>query len=171
LSGLKIVVDCANGAAYKVAPTVLWELGAEGDLDRRIARRLQHQTAVAARLIPKRCRSTSSCTVPISAIALDGDADRLAMVCEKGEVIDGDQLMATIASAGGGTTPDGRRGGRHRHVEPRPGTVIDAMGSSWVRTQVGDRYVHGAHAGGRLQFGGEQSGHIIMTDHATTATA
>ena len=168
LSGLKIVVDCANGAAYKVAPTILWELGAD---------------VVSVGVSPdgfninRDCGSThpgmlQQAVVAHGAdvgIALDGDADRLAMVCEKGRVIDGDQLMATIAErwrrdsrlAGGGVVATVMSNlGLERLLEER--------GLKLVRTQVGDRYVLERMRADGFNLGGEQSGHIIMTDHATT---
>src|SRR5690242_2244277 len=141
LTGLKIVVDCANGAAYKVAPTVLWELGAE---------------VISIGVTPDGFNINGGCgsTHPEAlqeavvmhgadlGIALDGDADRLAMVCEKGQMIDGDQLMATIAErwrrddrlTGGGVVATVMSNlGLERY--------IGGHGLKLVRTQVGDRYV------------------------------
>jgi phosphoglucosamine mutase len=168
LSGLKIVVDCANGAAYKVAPTVLWELGAEvipvgvkpdgfningncgsthpGVLQERV---VMHNADIG--------------------IALDGDADRVVLVCEKGELIDGDQLMATIADL---WKKDGRLNGNGLVATVMSNLGLEryvgARGLSLVRTQVGDRYVLERMRVDGFNLGGEQSGHIIMTDHATT---
>jgi len=168
LSGLKIVVDCANGAAYKVAPTVLWELGAE---------------VVSVGVSPDGLNINANCgsTHPgvlqeqvlahnaDLGIALDGDADRLAMVCEKGKLIDGDQLMGTIAER---WRRDGRLtgGGVVATVMSNLGLerFIDGHGLRLVRTQVGDRYVLERMRAEGFNLGGEQSGHIIMTDHATT---
>jgi phosphoglucosamine mutase len=168
LSGLKIVVDCANGAAYKVAPTVLWELGAE---------------VISIGVTPDGFNINAGCgsTHPEAlqehvvmhgadlGIALDGDADRLAMVCEKGRVIDGDQLMAAIAER---WRRDGRLtgGGVVATVMSNLGLerFIDGHGLKLVRTQVGDRYVLERMRSDGFNLGGEQSGHIIMTDHATT---
>ena len=168
LSGLKIVVDCANGAAYKVAPTVLWELGAE---------------VVSVGVSPDGLNINANCgsTHPgvlqeqvlahnaDLGIALDGDADRLAMVCEKGKLIDGDQLMGTIAER---WRRDGRLtgGGVVATVMSNLGLerFIDGHGLRLVRTQVGDRYVLERMRADGFNLGGEQSGHIIMTDHATT---
>jgi phosphoglucosamine mutase len=168
LSGLKIVVDCANGAAYKVAPTVLWELGAE---------------VISIGVSPDGFNINDGCgsTHPEAlqeqvvthgadiGIALDGDADRLAMVCEKGRLIDGDQLMATIAER---WRRDGRLagGGVVATVMSNLGLerFIGACGLKLVRTQVGDRYVLERMRADGFNLGGEQSGHIIMTDHATT---
>ena len=97
LDGLKVVVDCANGAAYQVAPTALWELGAEVDRDRRLAQRPQHQRRVRLDRPAACSRRTVVESGADIGIALDGDADRLIVVDEKGQVVDGDQLMALIA--------------------------------------------------------------------------
>jgi len=168
LTGLKIVVDCANGAAYKVAPTVLWELGAE---------------VIPVAVSPDGFNINAGCgsthpqvlqeqVVAHSAdigIALDGDADRVVLVCEHGRLIDGDQLMATIADQ---WKRDGRLagGGVVATVMSNLGLerYVGARGLSLVRTQVGDRYVLERMRADGFNLGGEQSGHIIMTDHATT---
>jgi phosphoglucosamine mutase len=168
LSGLRIVVDCANGAAYKVAPTVLWELGAE-------------VIPIAVKPdgfnINGKCGSTHPSLLQESVgtyradigIALDGDADRVVLVCEKGSVIDGDQLMATIADL---WKRDGRLTGNGLVATVMSNLGLEryvgARGLSLVRTQVGDRYVLERMRSGGFNLGGEQSGHIIMTDHATT---
>ncbi len=168
LGGLKIVVDCANGAGYKVAPTVLWELGAE-------------VISVAVNPdgfnINHNCGSTHPAVLQEHVvahgadigIALDGDADRVVLVCEKGNVIDGDQLMATIANL---WNKDGRLVGNGvvATVMSNLGLerFIGTLGLSLVRTQVGDRYVLERMRADGFNLGGEQSGHIIMTDHATT---
>jgi phosphoglucosamine mutase len=168
LTGLKIVVDCANGAAYKVAPTVLWELGAEV---------IPIGVSPDGFNINSKCGSThpealQEAVVAHGAdvgIALDGDADRLVMVCEKGRLIDGDQIMATIAER---WRRDGRLNGRGlvATVMSNLGLerVLGAHGLRLVRTQVGDRYVLERMRADGFNLGGEQSGHIIMTDHATT---
>jgi phosphoglucosamine mutase len=168
LSGLKVVVDCANGAAYKVAPTVLWELGAEV---------ISLGVSPDGFNINGKCGSThpealQEHVVAHGAdigIALDGDADRLAMVCEKGQVIDGDQLMAAIAER---WRRDDRLtgGGVVATVMSNLGLerFIGGHGLKLVRTQVGDRYVLERMRADGFNLGGEQSGHIIMTDHATT---
>jgi phosphoglucosamine mutase len=168
LDGLKIVVDCANGAAYKVAPTVLWELGAD---------------VIPMAVDPDGFNINANCgsTHPGAlqehvlmhgadiGIALDGDADRVVLVCEKGNLIDGDQLMATIADL---WKRDGRLAGNGlvATVMSNLGLerFIGARGLSLVRTQVGDRYVLERMRADGFNLGGEQSGHIIMTDHATT---
>ncbi len=168
LDGVKVVIDCANGAAYNVAPQALWELGAD---------------VVALGVSPNGVNINDGCgsTAPQVlqdrvlaegaqlGLALDGDADRLIVVDEKGNLIDGDQLMALIAI-------------EHARVDRLTGgavvaTVMSNLGLErrlWeagiglVRTQVGDRYVLEAMRERGCNVGGEQSGHIILTDYATT---
>jgi phosphoglucosamine mutase len=168
LSSLKIVVDCANGAAYKVAPTVLWELGAEV---------IPLAVTPDGFNINANCGSTHPSLLQEHVvmhgadlgIALDGDADRVVLVCEQGRLIDGDQLMGTIAEL---WKRDGRLTGNGvvATVMSNLGLerFIGARGLSLVRTQVGDRYVLERMRADGFNLGGEQSGHIIMTDHATT---
>jgi phosphoglucosamine mutase len=168
LAGLKIVVDCANGAAYKVAPQVLWELGAEvvsmavepNGININQDCGSTHPTALQARVLTERADI---------GIALDGDADRVVLVSEKGQLIDGDQLMGTVAD-------QWQRGGRLAGGGI-VATVMSNLGLerflferklSLVRTQVGDRHVLERMRADGFNLGGEQSGHIIMTDHATT---
>ncbi len=168
LDGLKIVVDCANGAAYEVAPSALWELGAE---------------VVAIGVSPnglninEGCGSTDPGLLRRTLIesgadiglALDGDADRLIVVDEAGETVDGDQLMALIGSSW------------HRRGRLRGKGVVSTVmsnlglerflgeqGLKLERTQVGDRYVLETMRSRGYNVGGEQSGHIILTDYATT---
>jgi len=168
LDGMKIVVDCANGAAYQVAPSAVWELGAE---------------VVAVGVSPNgtnindKCGSTHLDLVKESVvasgadigIALDGDADRLIVVDEKGQTVDGDQIMALIGSqlAARGEL---RGGGVVATVMSNLGLerFLDGKGLSLVRAKVGDRYVLEAMKAGGYNVGGEQSGHMIMLDHATT---
>jgi phosphoglucosamine mutase len=168
LDGLKIVVDCANGAAYQVAPSAMWELGAE---------------VIAVGVNPNgkninhRCGSTHldliKETVVASGadigIALDGDADRLIVVDEKGETVDGDQLMALIGTqlAARGEL---RGGGVVATVMSNLGLerYLQAQGLDLIRTKVGDRHVLEAMRAGGYNVGGEQSGHMILLDHATT---
>lgn len=168
LKGLKIVVDCAHGAAYKVAPTVLWELGAE---------------LVPLGVNPNGfnindgCGSTSPenlCTQVRAhnadlGIALDGDADRLLVADENGEVMDGDQLMAVIAEywqrlgqlKGGGVVATVMSNlGLERYLR--------SLDLDLIRTSVGDRYVVEKMRSGGFNLGGEQSGHIILSDFITT---
>ena len=168
LSGLKVVIDCANGAAYKVAPTVLTELGAEV---------IRVGVSPDGFNINGNCGSTHPGVLQEQVvahhahigIALDGDADRVIIVDEAGAVIDGDQLMATIADqwaqngllSGGGVVATVMSNlGLERY--------LDARRLKLVRTQVGDRYVLERMRADGYNLGGEQSGHIIMTDHATT---
>jgi phosphoglucosamine mutase len=168
LEGLKIVVDCANGAAYKVAPAVLWELGAEVVPIARDPNGFN---------INEKCGATHPDTMQAAVaahgahlgIALDGDADRLIMADEKGRVVDGDQLMALIA---GGFARDGRLagGGLVATIMSNLGLerFVEARGLSLFRTKVGDRYVIERMKADGINVGGEQSGHIILSDYATT---
>jgi phosphoglucosamine mutase len=168
LDGLKIVVDCANGAAYRVAPTVLWELGAE---------------VVPIGVAPDGFNINRDCgsTVPAFmcgevrrhgadlGLALDGDADRLIVSDERGQLVDGDQILALIARSWGDA---GRLAGG--------GVVATVMSNLGLerflserqlvlhRTRVGDRYVVEKMRAAGLNLGGEQSGHVILLDHGTT---
>ncbi|HTR87794.1 MAG TPA: phosphoglucosamine mutase [Reyranella sp.] len=168
LSGLKIVVDCANGAAYKVAPTILWELGAEV-VPLAVKPDGFNINAGCGSTHPEALQEQVAAHGADIGIALDGDADRVVLACEKGSLIDGDQLMATIADlwkrddrlSGGGVVATVMSNlGLERYV--------GARGLQLVRTQVGDRYVLERMRKDGFNLGGEQSGHIIMTDHATT---
>ncbi|PTQ10286.1 phosphoglucosamine mutase [Sphingomonas oleivorans] len=168
LDGLRIVVDCANGAAYKVAPEALWELGGE---------------VIALGVSPngininERCGSTDPaalCAKVVETradigIALDGDADRLIVVDDKGQVVDGDQLMALIGASWGRRAML-KGGGIVATVMSNLGLerFLGGQGLQLIRTAVGDRYVVEAMRAGGYNVGGEQSGHIILTDHATT---
>lgn len=168
LDGLKIVVDCANGAAYKVAPRILYELGAD---------------VVPIAITPdgtninKHCGATAPdllCEHVVKhgahlGIALDGDADRLILCDEHGHVVDGDQIMALIASAmhargeleGGGVTATVMSNlGLERYLKSK--------GLQLFRTPVGDRYVVDHMRQSGCNIGGEQSGHIILGDYSTT---
>ncbi|HEV2596303.1 MAG TPA: phosphoglucosamine mutase [Sphingomicrobium sp.] len=168
LDGLKVVIDCANGAAYHVAPEAFWELGAE---------------VVAIGVTPNGLNINEECgstkpqllqeTVVASGadigIALDGDADRLIVVDEQGHIIDGDQLMALIAL---GLQARGELKG-----DAVVATVMSNLGLErklgeaglkLMRTKVGDRYVLEEMRRSGCNVGGEQSGHIILSDHATT---
>ena len=168
LDGLKVVVDCANGAAYHVAPEALWELGAEV---------VALGTKPNGTNINDGCGSTSPDvmreTVVASGanlgLALDGDADRLIVVDEHGELVDGDQLMALIALSQQrrGTL---RGGGIVATVMSNLGLErrLGEAGLDLHRTAVGDRYVLEAMREMGRNVGGEQSGHIILSDHATT---
>ncbi len=168
LDGLKIVVDCANGAAYKVAPTVLWELGAE------VIPVAVHPDGVN---INQDCGSLHTQTLQTQVvahgahlgIALDGDADRLVLCDEKGTVIDGDQVMGLIgATWGQGGQLKG--GGIVATVMSNMGLekYLQGQGLTLFRTAVGDRYVLERMRRDGFNVGGEQSGHIILSDHSTT---
>ncbi|GGD40831.1 phosphoglucosamine mutase [Croceicoccus pelagius] len=168
LDGLKIVIDCANGAAYDVTPPALWELGAEViemgvSPDGLNINRDVGSTAVDA--IKKRVVEEQADI----GIALDGDADRLIVVDEKGKTVDGDQIMALI---GRDWNRQGRLkgGGVVATVMSNLGLerFLEGEGLSLVRTAVGDRYVLEAMRAGDFNVGGEQSGHMILLDHATT---
>ncbi len=168
LDGLKIVVDCANGAAYQVAPEALWELGAEV---------IAIGTSPDGTNINQGCGSTAPRMLRDSVVAsgahiglaLDGDADRLIVADETGRVVDGDQLMALIALT------------QLRRGSLKGGAVVATVmsnlglerklageGLALHRTAVGDRYVLEEMRASGCNVGGEQSGHIILTDHATT---
>ena len=166
--GIRAVIDCANGAAYKVAPEALWELGAEV---------IKIGVDPNGLNINKDCGSTSPDDLihkvnEVRAdigIALDGDADRVVMVDEKGRIIDGDQLMAVIAEswfrrgrlAGGGIVATVMSNlGLERYLE--------SLNLSLARTPVGDRYVVEHMREHGYNVGGEQSGHIVLSDFSTT---
>jgi phosphoglucosamine mutase len=168
LSGLKIVVDCAHGAAYKVAPTVLWELGAEV-VPIGVAPDGFNINGNCGSTHPKLLQEQVLAHRADLGIALDGDADRVILVDERGHVVDGDQLLAVIAQS---WKDDGRLA--------RPGIVATVMsnlglerflqgqGLEMVRTPVGDRYVLEQMMKQGYNLGGEPSGHIILSDYATT---
>ena len=168
LDGLRVVVDCANGAAYRAAPEVLWELGAEViplgvqpngyNINKGVG---STDPEAAARAVLDNGADLGIC--------LDGDADRIAIIDNKGQVADGDQLMGLIAArwAQSGVLKGGAL----------VATVMSNLGlERWLETQsiglhrtnVGDRYVVEAMRKGGFNLGGEQSGHIVMTDYATT---
>ena len=168
LDGMKIVVDCANGAAYNVAPSALWELGADLVAIGVSPNGTNINDGVGSTAPDALARTVVEHGADIG-IALDGDADRLIVVDEGGRVIDGDQLMATIA--GGWARAGTLKGdalvatvmsnmGLERHLA--------TLGLGLERTKVGDRHVLEAMRQGGRNVGGEQSGHIILTDYATT---
>jgi phosphoglucosamine mutase len=168
LSGLRVVIDCANGAAYKVAPGALWELGADV---------ISIGVDPDGFNINKDCGSTDLAAISAKVremradigIALDGDADRVMIIDERGHVVDGDQLLAVIAES---WKNDGRLS--------KPGVVATVMsnlglerylggiGLELIRTPVGDRYVLERMLRDGYNIGGEQSGHIILSDYTTT---
>ena len=168
LDGLKVVVDCANGAAYRSAPDVLWELGAD-------------VVVMGAAPDGFNINDNVGSTAPEAAVqrvlaegadvglCLDGDADRILIIDEKGQIADGDQIMGLIAARWAGA---GRLAGNTLVA-----TVMSNLGlERWLegkgidlhRTGVGDRYVVQAMRQGGYNLGGEQSGHIVMRDYATT---
>jgi phosphoglucosamine mutase len=168
LDGLRIVVDCANGAAHRVAPAILWELGAEV---------IAVGTNPNGLNINEKCGSTHPETAAARVresgahigLCLDGDADRLILIDEKGNTVDGDQIMGLIATRW--AAQDRLSGnalvatvmsnlGLERHLADK--------GIALERTKVGDRYVVERMREGAFNLGGEQSGHIVMTDYATT---
>jgi len=168
LAGLKVVIDCANGAAYKVAPTVLWELGAEV-IPIGVEPNGTNINRECGAMHPERLKALVRERGADLGIALDGDADRVIVVDERGQVVDGDQLMGVIARS---WATSGRL-----KADCVTATVMSNLGLerfleaqriALKRTPVGDRYVveEMRRNGGNL--GGEQSGHIILTDFATT---
>jgi phosphoglucosamine mutase len=168
LDGLKVVVDCANGAAYRAAPEVLWELGAEV---------VPLGVAPDGTNINQGCGSMYTDLAAQTVVAhgadvgicLDGDADRVMLIDETGHVADGDQIMALIAMQWAAADRLAHKTlvatvmsnmGLERHMQ--------AGGLSMIRTDVGDRYVVEAMRKGGFNLGGEQSGHIVMSDYVTT---
>ncbi|MBS0411920.1 MAG: phosphoglucosamine mutase, partial [Proteobacteria bacterium] len=168
LQGLRVVIDCAHGAAYRVAPTALYELGAEV---------IEVGVSPNGFNINEECGSTYPATMVKAVkeyradigVALDGDADRVLICDEKGVVVDGDQIMAIIAAAlaakerlsGGGVVATVMSNlGLER--------FLAARNLRLERTAVGDRYVMERMRAGKFNLGGEQSGHIILSDHSTT---
>ncbi|MEM7694853.1 MAG: phosphoglucosamine mutase [Pseudomonadota bacterium] len=168
LDGLRVVIDCANGAAYRVAPDALWELGAEV---------VPLGVEPDGLNINRDCGSTSLGAVRAKVlevradigIALDGDADRVIIIDEKGKVVDGDQLLSVIAASW------------LRSERLKSATVVatvmsnlgmerylESIGITLKRTKVGDRHVMEEMRRGGYNIGGEQSGHIILTDYTTT---
>jgi phosphoglucosamine mutase len=168
LNGLRVAIDCANGAAYRVAPTALYELGAEV---------VSVGVAPDGFNINEECGSTHPAAIQAAVrqyradigVSVDGDADRLVICDEKGQIVDGDQIMAIIAGAwaakgaltGGGVVATVMSNlGLERFLGER--------GLALHRTQVGDRYVMAKMREGGFNLGGEQSGHIILSDFSTT---
>ncbi|MBX3562505.1 MAG: phosphoglucosamine mutase [Sphingomonas sp.] len=168
LDGLKVVIDCAHGAAYQVAPSALWELGAEvtaiGVAPNGV--NINHECGSTDLALLRRTVTESGADI---GLALDGDADRLIVIDEKGAAVDGDQLMALIGASW------------HRRGALKGGGVVATVmsnlglerylagqGLKLERTKVGDRYVLERMRAGGFNVGGEQSGHIILADHGTT---
>ncbi len=168
LDGLRIVVDCANGAAYRAAPTVLWELGAEV---------LSIGVGPDGRNINSECGSTHPETAARKVvetradlgICLDGDADRIVIIDETGKVADGDQLMGLIAAR---WAKQGRLAGNTLVATVMSNLGLERYlkqeGVTLERANVGDRYVVEKMRESGFNLGGEQSGHVVMTDYGTT---
>ncbi|MFW8594977.1 phosphoglucosamine mutase [Cribrihabitans neustonicus] len=168
LNGLKVVIDCANGAAHRAAPEVLWELGADV---------IPVGTSPDGLNINRGCGSTQPQHAAETVVAhgahvgicLDGDADRVILIDETGTVADGDQLMALLAAR---WAEDGRLtgGALVATVMSNLGLerFLEGKGLGLERTAVGDRYVVERMREGGFNLGGEQSGHIVMSDYATT---
>jgi phosphoglucosamine mutase len=168
LAGIRIVVDCANGAAYRTAPMVLEELGAEV-FSVGVTPNGKNINDGCGALYPDHIAAEVKRTRAEIGIALDGDADRLMLSDEKGNILDGDQIMAILATRmlARGSLPQ----------ETMVATVMSnlgleralaSQGGKLLRTAVGDRYVVEAMRERKLSFGGEQSGHIIFLEHSTT---
>ena len=168
LDGLRIVVDCAHGAAYKVAPTVLWELGAEIIPVGMAPNGFNINSDVGATMPKTMCETVVDYGAHLG-IALDGDADRVVMADEHGQLIDGDQLIGLIAQS------------MHQNHTLNNNTVVGTvmanlglefflrdLGINFIRTAVGDRYVAEAMKTHHAYLGGEQSGHIILSQHTRT---
>ncbi|KGJ12240.1 phosphoglucosamine mutase [Paracoccus versutus] len=168
LEGLKVVVDCANGAAYRAAPDVLWELGAEV-IPLGVSPNGHNINDGLGSTHPEACARAVLEHGADMGISLDGDADRVMIVDEKGQVADGDQIMALLADR---WAAQGRlRGGALvATVMSNLGLerFLQTRGLRLERTAVGDRYVVERMRGAGFNLGGEQSGHIVMTDYATT---
>jgi phosphoglucosamine mutase len=171
LDPLRIVVDCANGAGYKVAPEALWELGAEVFTIGASPDGFNINQDVGSTSPEKLIEKVRELRADIG-IALDGDADRVLIIDERGRIVDGDQVMATIAE-----------NWLESGLLAKPGLVATVMSNlglerylnrlslSLVRTRVGDRYVLERMRAEGYNLGGEQSGHIIMSDYSTTGDA
>src|ERR1700732_947143 len=168
LDGLRIVVDCAHGAAYKVAPTVFWELGAEV-FSLGVSPDGLNINRECGALSPEQMRLEVLARRADIGIALDGDADRLIVADEGGHILDGDQLMALIAT---GLARGGRLAGNALVATVMSNLGLERfLGAQQIglhRTAVGDRYVVEKMRALGCNLGGEQSGHIILADYATT---
>lgn len=168
LEGLKVVIDCANGAAYKVGPQALWELEAEV-ISIGVSPNGRNINEGYGATSPDRLRQAVKEHDAHVGLALDGDADRLIMIDEKGQAVDGDQIMALLATAmqergrlcGGGVVSTVMSNlGLERYLKKMKLTL--------ERAAVGDRYVIEKMRAGGFNLGGEQSGHIVMSDYGTT---
>lgn len=168
LDGLKVVIDCANGAAHRTAPEVLWELGADV-IPMGVSPNGKNINLECGSTKPRVAAETVVSHGADVGICLDGDADRVVVIDENGKVADGDQLMALLAGAwaraellrGGALVATVMSNlGLERHLQ--------GQGLRLERTAVGDRYVVERMRQGGFNLGGEQSGHIVMSDYATT---
>jgi phosphoglucosamine mutase len=168
LDGLRIVVDCANGAAYRTAPSVLWELGAEV-VPLGVAPDGFNINDGCGSTDPEACRRKVVETRADLGVALDGDADRVHVVDERGRIIDGDQIMALIARR---WAAEGRLAGGALVATVMSNLGLERFlaghGVGLERTRVGDRYVVERMRAGGFNVGGEQSGHVILSDFTTT---
>ena len=168
LEDLRIVIDCANGAGYKVAPTVLWELGADVKTIGVEPDGFNINRNVGSTATKKMCEAVREFRADIG-VALDGDADRVIICDEKGKIVDGDQILALIS-----------RFWQDRNVLKGGGVVSTVMANMGLehylkgqnltleRTQVGDRYVVEEMRAKNMNIGGEPSGHVVLSDYATT---
>lgn len=168
LDGMRIVVDCANGAAYRTAPQVLWELGAEV-VSIGVEPNGLNINALCGSTHPEACQKMVLETRADLGIALDGDADRVHVIDEKGRIVDGDQIMALIAGRWA-DAGDLRGGALVSTIMSNLGLErwLEGRGLSLERTRVGDRYVVERMRAGGFNVGGEQSGHIVLSDFTTT---
>ncbi|WP_424990034.1 phosphoglucosamine mutase [Fluviibacterium sp. S390] len=168
LNGLKIVVDCANGAAYRAAPEILWELGAEVEAIGVTPDGFNINKGVGS-TAPQAAAARVLETGADLGICLDGDADRIILIDETGQITDGDQLMGLLASR---WADEGRLAGNALVATVMSNLGLERFlqgrGIGLQRTRVGDRYVVEEMRRGGYNLGGEQSGHIVMTDYATT---
>jgi phosphoglucosamine mutase len=168
LDGLKIVIDCAHGAAYNVAPAALWELGAD-IIPLGVTPDGTNINAACGSTAPQLLQETVVASGADIGVALDGDADRLIVVDEQGRIVDGDQIMALIGAswAQRGAL---KGGGVVATVMSNLGLerFLQGQGLTLERTKVGDRYVLERMRTGGFNVGGEQSGHMILSDYGTT---
>lgn len=167
LDGLKIVVDCANGATYRIAPEALSELGAEVIAIHHVPDGLNINLDCGSTYPASLCRAVTKHQADLG-IAFDGDGDRLIMVDHQGRLIDGDQILFILACARAGL--DSLKGGVVGTVMSNFGLeeALAARGIDFVRAKVGDRYVHEQLVANGWVLGGEASGHILCLDRATT---
>lgn len=168
LEGLRVVIDCANGAAYRAAPEVLWELGAEV-IKIGVEPNGRNINAACGSTAPRIAAEAVRAYRADIGICLDGDADRIIVIDENGTVADGDQVMALLATR---WNKEGRLNGNTLVATVMSNLGLERClaesGIHLERTKVGDRHVVEAMRNGGWNLGGEQSGHIVMTDHATT---